>query len=98
DGERCVRVATALPDGPGQPETRADAMLLDGEPERVVSAIDLARETMRLEGQNAVTTAAPTALGLIASLLGLAGSPAPTVINNGTAMLAELNSLLRLKK
>jgi Cu2+-exporting ATPase len=86
-------VAISLHAGTDVARERADVVLTDNNLWRLPEAIDVARGAMGLVRQNLTIVAVPNALGLGLAATGLAGPVLATLLNNGSAVVAALNSL-----
>lgn len=71
----------------------ADIVLTDNDLRRFPQAIDIAREAMSLVKQNLLFVAVPNGAGIFLAATGLIGPAMSTLLNNGSAILAALNSL-----
>lgn len=86
-------VAISLHGGADVARERADLVLTDDNLRRLPEAIDIARSAMALVRQNLAVVAAPNIAGLGLAAAGMIGPAVATVINNGSAVVAALNSL-----
>jgi P-type Cu2+ transporter len=86
-------VGISLPHGADVAKETADVILLDGSLWGLPRAIDLARSAVGTLNQNLNIIMGPTAAGLVASVFGLMGPLAATVVSNGATVLAGLNAL-----
>jgi P-type Cu2+ transporter len=86
-------VAISLGAGADVARERADVVLSDNDLMRLPDAIDTARQAMGLVRQNLAIVGVPNALGMGLATLGLAGPVISTFLNNGSAVVAALNSL-----
>jgi heavy metal translocating P-type ATPase len=86
-------VAIAMHGGADVARERADVVLSDDSLLRVPEAIDIARAGMGLVRQGYVVVGGSNAVGLVLAATGLIGPTGATLANNGTAVLAALNSL-----
>ena len=86
-------VAISLGAGADVARERADVVLSDDDLMRLPDAIDTARQAMGLVKQNLTIVGVPNALGMGLATLGLAGPVISTFLNNGSAVVAALNSL-----
>lgn len=71
----------------------ADVILTDDDLSRLPEAIRIARSAVGLVKQNLVMAVAPNAGGLAMAALGLLGPAGATLLNNGSAICAAVNSL-----
>ncbi len=71
----------------------ADVVLTDNDLRRFPQAIDIARSAMGLVRQNLFFVSVPNGAGLVLAATGLIGPAISTALNNGSAILAALNSL-----
>ncbi len=71
----------------------ADVILLDSNLWGLPRAIDISRGAMGILKQNINIIIGPTAVGLAGSVIGVSTPLISTVINNGTTVIAGLNSL-----
>jgi Cu2+-exporting ATPase len=71
----------------------ADVVLTDDNLLQVAEAIDIARGAMGLINQTMVLVAIPNAAGLALTACGLVGPAGATLLNNGSAIVAAINSL-----
>lgn len=71
----------------------ADVILLDSNLWGLPRAIDISRGAMAILKQNINIIVGPTAVGLAGSVLGVSTPLISTIINNGTTVIAGLNSL-----
>lgn len=86
-------VGVSLHAGADIARERADVVLTDDNLRRLLEAIDIARDGMRLVRQNFVLVAVPNAVGLALAAMGRIGPAVATLANNGSAVVAALNSL-----
>jgi Cu2+-exporting ATPase len=68
-------------------------VVLHGDLHGLPEAIDLARESMRLIRQNLAIVAVPNAAGLALASAGLVGPAMAAALNNGSSVVAAVNSL-----
>jgi Cu2+-exporting ATPase len=71
----------------------ADVVLTDDDLSRLPEAVSIARGAVSLVKQNLVLAVAPNAGGIAAAAAGLLGPAGATLLNNGSAIGAALNSL-----
>jgi heavy metal translocating P-type ATPase len=86
-------VAIAMHGGADVARERADVVLTDDSLLRVPEAVDIARAGMRLVRQGYMVIGGSNTVGLALAATGLIGPTGATLANNGTAVLAALNSL-----
>jgi heavy metal translocating P-type ATPase len=86
-------VAVSLRGGADVARERADVVLTDDDLGRLTEAIDLAREAMGLVHQGIATVVGANTAGLVLGTAGLVGPGGATVANNGSAVVAALQSL-----
>jgi Cu2+-exporting ATPase len=72
---------------------RAGVVLTDDDLHSLNEAIDIARNGIGLVQQNLFLVAVPNTIGLVLGAVGIIGPGIATVLNNGSAVLAALNSL-----
>ncbi|HEY9789516.1 MAG TPA: heavy metal translocating P-type ATPase [Candidatus Obscuribacterales bacterium] len=71
----------------------ADVVLTDDDLSRLPEAVSIARAAMSLVKQNLIVAVAPNAGGIAAAAVGMLGPAGATLLNNGSAIGAALNSL-----
>jgi heavy metal translocating P-type ATPase len=71
----------------------ADVLLTDNDLSRLPEAIDISRQAMRLVRENITFIAIPNGAGIALAAAGIIGPALSTLLNNGSAILAALNSL-----
>lgn len=71
----------------------ADVVLTDDNLERLPEAVAIARGAMSLVKQNIALAVVPNSTGLGMAAFGLLGPAGATILNNGAAMVAAVNSL-----
>jgi len=86
-------VAISLHGGTDAAREHADVILTDDDLRRLPEAIDIARGAMRLVRQNLSLVAIPNSAGLVLAAAGLIGPAGATLLNNGSAIVAAINSL-----
>jgi Cu2+-exporting ATPase len=86
-------VAISLHGGTDVAREHADVILTDDDLRRLPEAIDIARGAMGLVKQNLTFIAVPNGVGLGLAACGLIGPAGATLLNNGSAILAAINSL-----
>jgi Cu2+-exporting ATPase len=86
-------VGISLAHGADVAKETADVILLDSNLWGLPRAIDLSRFAMGILKQNINIVVAPTAVGMVGSVLGVSSPIISTVINNGVTVLAGLNAL-----
>lgn len=86
-------VAISLHQGADVAREAADVVLTDDDLRRVPEAIEIARGAMRLVRENLTLVAIPNGAGLVLAALGLIGPAGATLANNGSTVVAALNSL-----
>jgi Cu2+-exporting ATPase len=86
-------VALSLHGGTEAAREGADIVLTDGDLRRLPEAIKIARSGMRLVQQNLSLAMIPNSSGLVLASIGLVGPAGATLLNNGSAIAAALNSL-----
>ena len=90
-------VAIALGSATDLARETADIVLLNNDLHDLIVAIAIAQHTMRIIGQNRTIVVAPTITLIVYGVLAPLSPTAGTVINNGAALVAALNSLRPLK-
>ncbi len=86
-------VAIALRGGTDAAREHADVVLTDDDLLRIPQAIDIARGAMMLVKETMALVAIPNGFGLLATAAGFVGPSGATLLNNGSAIMAALNSL-----
>lgn len=86
-------VAISLHGGTDAARESADVVLTDDDLRRLPEAIQISREAMGLVQQTIGLVAVPNALGLVLAATGVIGPAMSTLLNNGFAIVAALNSL-----
>ncbi len=86
-------VAISLHGGTDAAREHADVILTDDDLRRLPEAIDIARGAMGLVKQNLTFIAVPNGVGLGLAACGMIGPAGATLLNNGSAILAAVNSL-----
>lgn len=86
-------VAISLKAGTHAAREHADVVLTDDNLERVAQAIDIARGSMRLIKETMGLVAVANGSGLALTAAGLVGPAGATLLNNGSAIVAAMNSL-----
>jgi Cu2+-exporting ATPase len=86
-------VAISLRGGTDAAREHADVVLTDDDLLRLPEAIDIARGSMALVGETMALVAVPNGAGLALSSIGLIGPAGATLLNNGSAIVAAVNSL-----
>jgi heavy metal translocating P-type ATPase len=86
-------VAVSLHHGTDVAREAADVILTDDDLRRVPEAIGIARSAMRLVRENLGIVVVPNGIGLVLAALGLIGPAGATLANNGSTVVAALNSL-----
>lgn len=71
----------------------SDVLLTDNDLSRLPEAIDICRKAMGLVRQNLSFVAVPNGAGIALASTGIIGPAMSTLLNNGSAILAALNSL-----
>lgn len=86
-------VAISLHGGTDAAREHADVILTDDDLRRLPEAIDIARGAMSLVKQNLTFISVPNGAGLVLAALGMIGPAGATLLNNGSAIVAAINSL-----
>lgn len=86
-------VAVSLRGGTDVARERSDVILTDDDLTRLPEAIEIARSAMGLVKQNFSVVAIPNGAGLVLAAAGLIGPATATLLNNGSAIVAGINSL-----
>lgn len=86
-------VAVSLRGGTDAAREHADVILTDDDLRRLPEAIDIARGALGLVKQNLTLVAMPNGIGLVLAATGLIGPAGATLLNNGSAIVAAVNSL-----
>jgi Cu2+-exporting ATPase len=86
-------VAVSLHGGTEAARQTADIVLTDDDLHRLPEAIEIARGAMSLVRQNLTLAVIPNSAGLSLAALGMIGPAGATLLNNGSAIAAALNSL-----
>jgi Cu2+-exporting ATPase len=86
-------VAISLHGGTDAAREHADVILTDDDLRRLPEAIDIARGAMSLVKQNLTFVVVPNGVGIALAALGLIGPAGATLLNNGSAIIAAINSL-----
>ena len=86
-------VAISLHGGTEAARHSANVVLTDDDLRRLPEAIKIARSAMDLVRQNLSLAVVPNSAGLGLAAFGLVGPAGATLLNNGSAILAALNSL-----
>jgi Cu2+-exporting ATPase len=86
-------VALSLHGGTEAAREGADIVLTDADLRRLPEAIKIARSAMGLVSQNLSLAMVPNSAGLFLAAVGLVGPAGATLLNNGSAIVAALNSL-----
>jgi len=71
----------------------AQVVLTDDNLERLPEAVRIARSAMALVQQNLAMAVVPNSAGFAMAALGMLGPAGATVLNNGAAMAAAVNSM-----
>jgi P-type E1-E2 ATPase len=71
----------------------ADIVLTDGDLRRLPEAVKIARSAMQLVQQNLSLAMIPNSAGLALAAIGKVGPAGATLLNNGSAIAAAINSL-----
>lgn len=75
----------------------ADIVLLNNDLRDLITAIEIAQQAMRIIEQNQVLTTVPNVVGIAYGMLAVLSPTAGVLINNGSALIAALNSLRPLQ-
>jgi Cu2+-exporting ATPase len=86
-------VALSLHGGTEAAQHGSDIVLTDGDLRRLPEAVKIARSAMGLVRQNLSLAMVPNSVGLFLAAVGLVGPAGSTLLNNGSAIAAALNSL-----
>jgi Cu2+-exporting ATPase len=86
-------VAVSLHGGTEAARQTADIVLTDDDLHRLPEAIEIARGAMSLIRQNLTLAVIPNSAGLGLAAFGMVGPAGATLLNNGSAIAAALNSL-----
>jgi Cu2+-exporting ATPase len=86
-------VALSLHGGTEAAQHGSDIILTDGDLRRLPEAIKISRSAMGLVRQNLSLAMVPNSAGLFLAAVGLVGPAGSTLLNNGSAIVAALNSL-----
>jgi Cu2+-exporting ATPase len=86
-------VAISLRGGTDVARERSDVVLTDDDLRRLPEAIQIARGAMNLVKQNFALIAVPNGVGVVLAAAGAVGPAAATLLNNGSAIVAAVNSL-----
>jgi len=86
-------VAVSLHGGTEAARQSADVVLTDDDLRRLPEAIKIARSAMDLVRQNLTLAVVPNSAGLGLAAFGMVGPAGATLLNNGSAIAAALNSL-----
>jgi heavy metal translocating P-type ATPase len=86
-------VAVSLHGGTEAARQSADIVLTDDDLNRLPEAIEIARGAMNLVRQNLTLAVIPNSVGLSMAAFGMVGPAGATLLNNGSAIAAALNSL-----
>ncbi len=86
-------VAISLHGATDAAQQSADIVLTDDNLERLPEAIRIARSAMALVKQNLAMAIAPNAGGFALAAMGVLGPAGATILNNGSAITAAINSL-----
>ncbi|MFN8551487.1 MAG: heavy metal translocating P-type ATPase [Candidatus Obscuribacterales bacterium] len=86
-------VAVSLHGGTEAARESADVVLTDDDLNRLPEAIEIARGAMNLVRQNLTLAVIPNSLGLTFAAMGVIGPAGATLLNNGSAIAAAVNSL-----
>jgi P-type Cu2+ transporter len=86
-------VALSLHGGTEAAQHGSDIILTDGDLRRLPEAIKIARSAIELVRQNLSLAIVPNSAGLFLAATGLIGPAGSTLLNNGSAIAAALNSL-----
>jgi Cu2+-exporting ATPase len=86
-------VAISLKGGTHAAREHADVVLTDDNLLRVAEAIDIARGAMGLIKETMALVAVANGAGLVLTACGLVGPAGATLLNNGSAIVAAMNSL-----
>lgn len=86
-------VAISLHGGTEAARHSADVVLTDDDLRRLPEAIKIARSAMQLVQQNLTLAVVPNSAGLGLAAFGMVGPAGATLLNNGSAICAALNSL-----
>ncbi|MBX9688046.1 MAG: heavy metal translocating P-type ATPase [Candidatus Obscuribacterales bacterium] len=71
----------------------SDILLTDNDLNRLPEAIDISRKAMGLVKENLTFVAVPNGVGIVLAATGAIGPAMSTLLNNGSAILAAMNSL-----
>jgi heavy metal translocating P-type ATPase len=86
-------VALSLHGGTEAAQHGSDIVLTDGDLRRLPEAIKISRSAIELVKQNLSLAMVPNSAGLCLAAFGLVGPAGSTLLNNGSAICAALNSL-----
>ena len=86
-------VSVSLPHGAGVAQETADVLLMDSDLSGLIRGIDLARQCVGLIRQNLVVVGVPNAAALALASVGGLSPVGSTLLNNGSTVVAALNSL-----
>ncbi|HEY9678760.1 MAG TPA: heavy metal translocating P-type ATPase [Drouetiella sp.] len=86
-------VAVSLHGGTEAARQSADIVLTDDDLDRLPEAIKIARGAMNLVRQNLTLAVIPNSVGLGMAAIGVLGPAGATLLNNGSAIAAAVNSL-----
>ncbi|SRR5579875_276700 len=86
-------VAISLHGGTDAAREHSDVILTDDDLSRLPEAVDIARGALGLVRQNLTLIAIPNGVGLALAAAGLIGPAGATLLNNGSAIIAAINSL-----
>ena len=90
-------VAIALGSGTDLARATADIVLLNDDLRDLVAATEIARHTLQIVEQNKWIVVAPNVAAMVYGVVTVLNPIAGVVINNGTALVAGLNSLRALR-
>ena len=86
-------VSVSLSHGADVARETADALLLDSDLNGLVRAIDIARQCSALINQNLLVVGVPNLVALALAAMGRLNPFASTLLNNGSTIVAAMNSL-----
>lgn len=86
-------VAISLRGGTDAAREHADVVLTDDDLLRLPQTVDIARSAMNLVKETMALVAVPNGTGLVMTACGMVGPAGATLLNNGSAIVAALNSL-----
>jgi cation transport ATPase len=88
-----LRLSRTLRGGTDAAREHADVVLTDDDLLRLPQAVDIARSAMNLVKETMALVAVPNSIGLVLTACGMVGPAGATVLNNGSAVVAAVNSL-----